>query len=224
VQDRRVTLPTRESAAVHDISLPLLTVTPVEGGPRPAVVVLHEGYGITNPVIRTTERLAREGYLCVLPDLFFRTGGPESGEIEEMIGPISGRQLRADLTTSIEHLRALGATSIAVIGFCMGGSFAYSAAKWADTLGVDAAFSFYGSGIARQLGDPVCPIVMCFGAEDEWIPVEEAELVRERHGDDVVIYPGAGHGFMRDRTESWRDAAATDAWARMLALFAEHLH
>ncbi len=83
---------------MNDIALPLLTVTPAEPGPRPGVVVLHEGYGITTPVIRTTERLAREGFLCVLPDLFFRTGGPESGELEEMIGPITGRQLRADLT------------------------------------------------------------------------------------------------------------------------------
>jgi carboxymethylenebutenolidase len=206
-----------------EITMPMLTVTPAEPGPRPGVVVLHEGHGITTPVIRFTEQLAEHGYFTTLPDLFFRTGGPESGELEEMIGPITGRQLRGDLTTAIDHLRSLGATSIGVVGFCMGGSFAYSAAKWADTLGVSAAVSFYGSGIARQLGDPACPIVMCFGDRDEWISAEEVAPIRERHGDLVVVYPDAMHGFMRDRTESWNEAAATDGWARMLALFRDHL-
>jgi carboxymethylenebutenolidase len=202
----------------------MFTVAPAEPGPRPGVVVIHEGYGITTPVIRFTEQLAGHGYLTVLPDFFFRTGGPESGEIEEMISPITGRQLRADLTTSIDHLRALGATSIGVMGFCMGGSFAYTAAKWAESLGVSAAFSFYGSGIGRQLGEPACPIVMCFGDSDEWITMEEIDTIREHHGDLVVVYPGAGHGFMRDRTDSWNDAAGTDGWARLLDLFGEHLH
>ena len=53
---------------------------------------------------------------------------------------------------------------------------------------------------------------------------DEDATVRERHGDAVVIYPGAGHGFMRIGTESWHDEASPDAWNRMLALFAEHLH
>jgi carboxymethylenebutenolidase len=52
---------------------------------------------------------------------------------------------------------------------------------------------------------------------------EAIEAVRARHPDDVVVYPDAGHGFMRDGSPDYDDAAASDAWTRLLAFFAQHL-
>jgi carboxymethylenebutenolidase len=47
--------------------------------------------------------------------------------------------------------------------------------------------------------------------------------VRAHHGDDVIVYPGAGHGFMRDGSPDFHEEAAADAWARLLAFFGTHL-
>ena len=96
----------------------------------------------------------------------------------------------------------------------MGGWFTYRAAKWADELGVDAAVPFYGGGIARDLGEVHCPTLMFFGDQDPYIPMADIEAVQAHHGDAVVVYPGADHGFMRDGSENYDEASATDAWTR----------
>ena len=83
---------------------------------------------------------------------------------------------------------------------------------------------FYGGGIARDLGELHCPTLMFFCDRDEYVPMSDVDAVRAAHGDaEVVVYPGAEHGFMRDGSENYHEAAATDAWSRMLAFFGEHL-
>ncbi|HEX4776927.1 MAG TPA: dienelactone hydrolase family protein, partial [Acidimicrobiia bacterium] len=62
-----------------------------------------------------------------------------------------------------------------------------------------------------------------FGGSDEWIPTADIDAVRAHHGDDVVVYPGAGHGFMRDGSDSYDEAAATDAWKRLLDFLSTNL-
>ncbi len=69
---------------------------------------------------------------------------------------------------------------------------------------------------------PRCPTLLCFGDNDEWVPMEAIERIRAAHP-ETVVYPGAEHGFMRDGSETFDEAAAADAWARMLALFDQHL-
>jgi carboxymethylenebutenolidase len=197
---------------------------PEPGATRAGVIVVHEGYGITPQVIRFCERLAREGYLVVLPDFFFRNGGPDLGDHALMGGAVTREQLRADLATAAEQLRAMGTASIGITGFCMGGSFSYRGAKEADALGIGAAVGFYGSSVADELGELQCPTLLFFGAADPWIPREAAEAVRAHHGDAVVtIYDGAGHGFMRDGSDDYLATAAEDAWARMCGHFSAHL-
>lgn len=158
------------------------------------------------------------------PDFFFRSGGPEAADFMELIGSITPEQLKSDLATGIGHLREAGASSIGVTGFCMGGWFTYRAALWAADLGVQAAVPFYGGGIAREIGDPVCPTLLFFGGRDEYIPADDIEAVRQHHGNDVIVYPESEHGFMRDGSPNYDEASATDAWNRTLTFFGEHLN
>ena len=105
----------------------------------------------------------------------------------------------------------------------MGGWFTYRAALWAEDLGVQAAVPFYGGGIAREIADPGCPTLLFFGGRDEYIPADDVEKVRQHHGADVIVYPNAEHGFMRDGSPNYDEDSATDAWKRLLAFFGEHL-
>jgi carboxymethylenebutenolidase len=102
----------------------------------------------------------------------------------------------------------------------MGGLFAYRCAVASDAFG--AAVGFYGARIAQELGTPRCPTLLLFGGQDPWIPEADIEAVRAHHP-STVVYPGATHGFMRDGSDSYHEASATDAWTRLVEFFGEHL-
>jgi dienelactone hydrolase len=77
-------------------------------------------------------------------------------------------------------------------------------------------------GIASDLGQPKCPTLLFFGGSDQWISADDVAKVASHHA-DTVVYPQAGHGFMRDRSEDYVEDAAVDAWGRMLSHFRQHL-
>jgi carboxymethylenebutenolidase len=204
-----------------EIAVPFFCALPATPPPWPGVVVVMEGNGMSPQLLRVCQRLAAEGYAVAAPDLFWRFGGsnPEAGG--NPYGKLRHADGRADIVSVVSRLRELGAATVGITGFCMGGGYAYLAAV--SGVDVDAAAPFYGGGIGQHLGDPYCPLLCFFGGRDEWIPSEEIEAVEKRHPGQVVVYEAAGHGFMRDGSASYDEFAATDAWARLLDFFATHL-
>ena len=136
------------------------------------------------------------------------------------------------------------------MGFCFGGHAAYLAAcELPDK--IRASVPFYGllshqHGILHSEGglDPAvkpeeplevacdlrCPTLAFYGDRDEFVPMSDIELLRERfaqspHSAEVVVYPGAGHAFMNDtRPVAYRPDDAADAWKRMVAFLSEQLN
>jgi len=204
---------------MSDITLPYFVARPASNVSA-GVVVIHEGGGISPQLLRVCQRLAAEGYAAVAPDLFFRAGGTGAADFGTLMGSLDPSTTAADLGESAAHLRALGATKIGVTGFCMGGMLTYRAAVTMSLF--DAAVGFYGAGIARELGTPNCPTLLFFGDDDPYVPMADITAVQAHHP-DTVVYPGAGHGFFRDGSESYDEAAATDAWRRLVDFLAEHL-
>jgi carboxymethylenebutenolidase len=185
------------------------------------IVVIHEGNGMSVQMLRLCERLAAEGYAVAAPDLFFRTGGPGGKEdYREQYGAVRMDEMLGDLGVAAGVLRSLGAPRLGVTGFCMGGRFTWHAARHGG--GFDAAVGFYGSGIVTDLGETECPTLLFFGGSDAYIPGADIAAVAAAHP-DTVLYPEAGHGFMRDGSDDYVADAANDAWARMLDHFARHL-
>jgi carboxymethylenebutenolidase len=207
------------------LSLPAFSVAPAADADRrgPGIIVVHEGNGMSAQLLRFSERLADEGYRVIAPDFFARSHHVDPNDFGAVIGSITPENLKGDFAAAADALRADGATSVGVTGFCMGGWFTYRAALWADDLGVAATVPFYGGGIARELGQPACPTLMFFGGQDPYIPMSDIEKVQEHHPHSVVVYPGADHGFMRDGSESYDPESAADAWSRMLEFFATNL-
>jgi carboxymethylenebutenolidase len=167
------------------------------------------------------ERLAAEGYAAIAPDLFFRVGGPGGADIATMMGAVDDVQTPADIEAAAAVLRAAGAAKIGITGFCMGGQYSWHMAVTSTVF--SAAAGFYGARISSILREPNCPTLLFFGDNDEWVPMTEIDKVRAFHA-DTFVYEGAEHGFMRDGSENYDEAAATDAWGKVLALFAKHLH
>jgi carboxymethylenebutenolidase len=204
-----------------DTALPFFLARPSSPPPWPGVVVVHEGNGMSTQLLRVCERLAREGYAAIAPDLFWRFGGSDPDKAREHFTSLQWSDARADLSEAVRLVRAAGATKVGITGFCMGGRLTYLAAT--DGLDLDAAAPFYGAGIAQALGEPTCPVLLFFGGTDEWIPRDDIAAVERHHRDRVVVYEPAGHGFMRDGSESYHEDAALDAWPKLLAFFSEHL-
>jgi carboxymethylenebutenolidase len=181
-----------------------------------------EGTGISPQLLRVCERLAGEGYAALAPDLFHHLGGSNPDRLPEQFLALRSEDALADIRACVVELRALGATTVGLTGFCMGGRLTYEAAT--DGVDLQAAAPFYGARTGRILGESRCPLLCFFGGRDEYVPAEEIAAVEAHHPGRVVVYPEAGHGFMRDGSPSYDEAAATDAWRRLLDFFGEHLH
>lgn len=219
------------------------------GGPHPAVIVVEEIFGVNSHIRDVVERVAREGYVAIAPDVHHRAW-PTGTELQydedgykrgmPVIGKLTADGVSADLAATIAFLRArkdVRGDRLGVIGFCIGGHIAYFAACTTD---VRATASFYGGGIASFTPGGGAPTVtrtkdikgriLCFfGAKDSMIPADQVETIKKeleknqiRH--EVVVYPDAGHAFFRDvDPKAHVKGAAEDAWKRVKALFAEEL-
>jgi carboxymethylenebutenolidase len=117
---------------------------------------------------------------------------------------------------------------VAVMGYCLGGSLAYEAAVAGDP---DCCVSYYGSTVAGRLGEGShieCPTIFHFGGSDPYIPVDDAEQVREtfagRDDVEVHIHEAAGHAFENSFAPVFYDAEATRAsWPLTLKFLRRHL-
>src|ERR1700679_4019386 len=111
-----------------DIALPYFSARPAGNGPVPGVVVIHEGNGISSQLLRVCQRLAHHGYAAMAPDLFYRAGGTEASDVISLMRSLSPPETAADIDEAIAYLHRTGSDAVGVIGFCMGGTFAYRTA------------------------------------------------------------------------------------------------
>ena len=223
---------------------------PEAAGPRPAVIVFQEIFGINVHMRDVAERLAGEGYVAIAPDYHHRAWppgtvldySPESMKRGmEVIPKLSADGMSADINATIAFLRTrkeADAERLGAIGFCIGGHMAYFAAATAP---VKATASFYGGGIANfgpgggpptvtRSKDIKGKIICFFGKKDPMIPAEQVQKIRQaleaahvRH--EIVEYEGASHAFFCDVPQrgSFVAAAAADAWEKTKKLFAAEL-
>jgi carboxymethylenebutenolidase len=227
--------------SVNDSQMGLYVAEPA-GDAKAAIIVLQEAFGVNEHMRDVTDRFAAEGYLAVCPHLFHRSGDPELGyddmtEVIPYIMQLAVNDLEADLEASLAYLKERGfeGSKVGVIGYCMGGSVSFLAGSyWA----LGAAVSYYGGGITQgrfQMPPLIdlaptlqSPWLGVFGDQDESIPVDQVEGLREAAAKakvptEVVRYPEANHGFNCDARSSYHEASATDALKRTLAFFGEHL-
>jgi len=226
---------------VGDTQMGLYVAEP-QGEAKGAIVVLQEAFGVNAHMRDVTDRFAAEGYLAVAPHLYHRSGDPELGyedmtEVIPYIMQLTVNELEADLEASFAYLKDRGydLARTGVIGYCMGGSVSFLAACYWE---LGAAVSYYGGGITQgrfQMPPLIdlaptlqTPWIGFFGDQDESIPVDQVEGLREaaaraKVSTEIVRYPDANHGFNCDARSSYHESSAKDALERTLAFFGEHL-
>ena len=193
-----------------------------------AVVLIHEWWGINDHMRDIALRYAKEGYLCVAPDLFRGKIAKSSDEAAQLMKDLAIADGLDTIDCTIAEIRhSYAVDQIGITGYCMGGTFALRAACEIGDLA--AAAPFYGDipedDVLAKLSVPTLFIA---GARDGWITPEKVnglKQVAEKHDLPVqVVSYDADHAFFNDtRPEVYDAKSATDAWRRVLAHFQKYL-
>jgi len=209
---------------------------------RPAVIVIHEIFGLNDDMRRIAGRFADLGYVAFVPALY---DGPGPRPLCVLRTMLALRRREGPAFADLEAARhwlaqrpEVDGSRIGVAGFCMGGGFALLFALRAP---LGAAAVFYGEvpKTAAELGG-VCPVVAGYGARDRLFAGQGRRL--EQHlkqlgvPHDVRIYPAAGHSYMSRHTGLLATLAAhgpmavgfdaeaeADSWTRVETFFRAHL-
>ena len=200
--------------------------------PLPAVIMIHEWWGLNDNIRAMADRLAGEGYIVLAVDLF---GGesaksPEQARHQMLKVVENPEPAYANIRQAFEFVETTaGAPRVGSIGWCFGGGWSLNTAMLFPD-GLDAAVIYYGQVTdddekLREIGSPILGL---FGAEDQGISVEsvrqfEAALERLRKNYEIHIYPGADHAFANPTGNAYNQSAAEDAWRRTLEFLDLHL-
>ena len=197
-----------------------------KGKAKGGIVVVQEIFGVTSHVKRVADQYAAQGYKAIAPAMFDRVERNvtlDYSQIQkglEYMHQLKWPNTLADLTAAADEIRGVGGA--AVVGYCWGGTVAHVAASELD---LDAAVSYYGGGVAKNLDKkPQCPIMYHFGDQDASIPLPDIEKIKKANPTSPLhVYPGAGHGFNCDERGSYSAKDAKVAFERSVAFLKEQL-
>ena len=215
--------------------LPAYVARPKGRGRHAAVVVVNEIFGVHDYIKDICRRLAREGYVAVAPQFFYRSGVDlpalkDIAQIRPIVAQASVAQVDGDVraTTAWLKQQAFAApAAIGITGFCWGGSVVWRAAMVDPD--VKAGVAWYGQlkPLVARAGELKAPVLGLYGGLDQGIPPADVEAMRAAikaagKRAEIVLYPDAPHGFHADYRDSYREADAKDGWARLLRHFRAH--
>ncbi len=240
IQTETVTLHVPDGA-----SMPAYVARPMQGGPRPGLIVLQEAFGVNAHIRDVAGRFARAGYTAIAPALFHRTDPGFEGAYTDFAAVMPHMQglsddgQSADMQAAYDWLQSEtggGASAVGSIGYCMGGRASFLA----DTLlPLQASVSYYGGGIAAgaqpmlpdllgRASDLHAPILLFWGGKDTHIDpsltraVEDAVRAADKPYTQAV-FSQAEHGFFCDARASYNPEAAAQSWTLTLAFLAAYL-
>lgn len=201
-----------------------------ERTPAPGIILISPVFGVTDAQKEIADRYAEHGYIALAPDSFWRQHPGPLARSERDTAMARSKAVKeddvlADVAACAEALRALPECNgkIGIAGFCFGGKYAFLAA--ARGL-VDAAASFHGTSIGSVLGEAEkirVPLSFHFGDSDPVVPMDEVNAIQAAlHGKpnaEIVVYPGASHGFTASDGPGYDRAVTEASEARAFAMF-----
>ena len=223
--------------------LPAFLAMPATTGHAPAVVLMHERYGLVQHTKDLAMRLARDGFVCIAPDFFHKHPDQAALHRGDVGYDMTDPEAVGYLETALEELAALpqvDRSKIAVMGVCQTGRHPLVLAAARP---IAAALVWYGAASQREwqvnarypeaLDDIIarvaCPVLGIFGEADHVISLADVRRFRDaldRHDKSyhIKVYAGAPHGWLNDTMPGrYRREQAEAGWALQLAFLARVL-
>ena len=209
-------------------------VRPDDDKVHPGIVLIQEWWGIEPHIRELAQRLATEGFVVLVPDLYHGKIATEPNDAQKMM-MLTFQSLErtiGEIVLALDYLRndaGVQPKQLGLIGFCMGGHLAYRVAERYPNLA--AVSPWYAGGYdpaPEQIAAINAPVLAIYGEADSGIPVA---LVQKIEGQfkaagktaEFHVYPNAGHAFNNPDHGMYVAAAAQDAWSRAVAFFKERL-
>jgi carboxymethylenebutenolidase len=226
---------------VADGVMPAYRAMPAKEGAAPLVLVVQEIFGVHEHIKDVCRRLAKLGHFAVAPALFARQGdvsrmGDAQEIVTKVVAKVPDAQVMRDLDATVAWAGQSGRADtgrLGITGFCWGGRIVWLYA--AHSAALKAGVAWYGRltsptdplhprqpvDVAAELKAPVLGL---YGGADTGIPLPDVERMRAAlkaadKPSEIVVYPGAPHGFFADYRPSYRAEAASDGWRRMQEWF-----
>jgi len=217
-------------------SLRTWVVYPERSTKAPVILVVHEVYGLSSWIRSVADQLAADGFIAIAPDLLTMKNLPDGPD--SVVAPLAVAAIRTlDPDWVQRQLDAVAVYGMSlpaaqkkygIVGFCWGGGVSFAHAVHSPSLG--ASVVYYGvSPTTASLESVRAPILGLYGGSDArvdaTIPPADSALRRLGRRYEYTIYPGAGHGFLRQQSgmDGANLAAARAAWPATISWFRKYL-
>ncbi len=200
----------------------------------PAIILIHEWWGLNDDIRSKADQFAKEGYVALAVDLYGGRSTTRPSEARRLAGEVRQNMDKAfdNLKAAVAFLKAhprVDSERLASIGWCFGGGWSYQMAK--NNLGVKASVIYYGFFNPRDdLSKMRAEILGHFAEKDRAIRVDnvrefQAKLKTLGGHHEIYIYPNTTHGFASRPGENpnYVEEAAKQAWERTLAFLKKYL-
>lgn len=205
---------------------------PLKPGKLPAVILIHEWWGLNDNIKMLADKFAEQGYVALAVDLYDGKHAATPDEAKVLAGGVREHTDEAfkNLNAAVAYLKnfpSVDSARLASVGWCFGGGWSYQMAK--NDLGVKASVMYYGQFSPKDdLSMMKADILGHFGENDASISVDsvkefQAKLKTLSGDHEVFIYPNAGHGFANANDATYDQKAADEAWQRTITFLTKNL-
>lgn len=195
---------------------------PDDDAKHPGMVLIQEWYGIEPHIMDLAQKLAEQGFVVAVPDLYHGKVATEPNDAMRMIMLISDNVDKAaneiiGALDTVKNMSNVEPKKLGLMGFCIGGFMAYTVASRSTDLG--AVVAFYGAGYDPTPEDVQkvnAPVLAIYGSQDESIPQEQIQKIESMYkeaGKDITVKVyDAGHAFINPVHGDGNEQAASQAW------------
>src|SRR5688572_9900626 len=203
--------------------------------PMPAVIMIHEWWGLNEHIKNHADILAKEGYVVLAVDLYRGEVAADSNRAMELTSSVRNNSASAidNLQSAVNYVKSLGmvdGSRIASLGWCFGGDWSLQLALNSSENPLAATIVYYGRPVTdtASLSSISWPILGIFGDQDQAIPVESVEqfasaLNASGITNEIYLYEGVGHAFANPSGDNHAPKETADAWQKTIGFLRTYL-
>jgi carboxymethylenebutenolidase len=201
----------------------------------PAVVMIHEWWGLNDHIKDMADELASEGYVVLAADLYNGEVAADPNRARELSSSVreNPEEAISNLQSAVQYLASLpnvNSSRIASFGWCFGGGQSLQLALNSEQNPLAATVMYYGNLVndTNELSKINWPVLGVFGDQDQSIPVESVNAFEQALNEtgitnEIYLYSGVGHAFANPSGDNYAPEETVDAWEKTLAFLKKYV-